>query len=237
MRPPRIPTPPQHPADDVAPGLRERKKAQTRQHISDVATTLFLERGFDEVTVAAIAAKADVSVKTVFNYFGSKEDLLFDREEEWVSCVSALAASAPEVGLIPLLMRDIQVRYPARPFGEWSRMRGQAAEGRKRFYRLISEHDSLQARMLVMNERMAASTRALVARTLGADEDDPVGLAAGALVHTAYVSTGRELTRCFLAATSPAESTRRAIAVGTEALGRLREAYATTPLVMDTTAP
>ncbi|MEV6184397.1 helix-turn-helix domain-containing protein, partial [Streptomyces sp. NPDC052015] len=53
----------------MAEGLRERKKRQARQHISDVATGLFLERGFDEVTIAEIAEAADVSVNTVYNYF------------------------------------------------------------------------------------------------------------------------------------------------------------------------
>jgi AcrR family transcriptional regulator len=62
--------------------LRERKKAATRQSISDVATRLFEQHGFERVTVAEIAAAADVSVKTVFNYFGSKEELFFDREQE-----------------------------------------------------------------------------------------------------------------------------------------------------------
>lgn len=60
-------------------GLRERKKRRTRQHLSDVATGLFVERGFDAVTIAEIAQAADVSVNTVYNYFPAKEDLFLDR--------------------------------------------------------------------------------------------------------------------------------------------------------------
>ena len=53
-------------------GPARRKKARTRLAISDVATRLFMERGFEHVTVAEIAAAADVSVKTVFNYFPAR---------------------------------------------------------------------------------------------------------------------------------------------------------------------
>ena len=67
----------------MAEGLRERKKRQTRQHLSDVATGLFLERGFEAVTVAEIAEAADVSVNTVYNYFPAKEDLFLDRAGAW----------------------------------------------------------------------------------------------------------------------------------------------------------
>ncbi|WP_255946834.1 TetR/AcrR family transcriptional regulator [Streptomyces odontomachi] len=59
--------------------LRERKKQATRQRISDVATRLFVARGFDEVTVAEVARAAEVSAMTVFNYFPRKEDLFIDR--------------------------------------------------------------------------------------------------------------------------------------------------------------
>lgn len=65
----------------MAEGLRERKKRQTRQYISDVATGLFLARGFDAVTIAEIAEAAEVSVNTVYNYFPAKEDLFLDRSK------------------------------------------------------------------------------------------------------------------------------------------------------------
>src|SRR5215204_5079341 len=62
-------------------GLRERKKQQTRELIADAARRLFVERGFDGVRVAEVARAADVSEKTVFNYFPTKEDLVYWRLE------------------------------------------------------------------------------------------------------------------------------------------------------------
>ena len=59
------------------PGLRERKKEQTRQLIADTARRLFAERSFEEVTVAEVARAADVAEATVFNYFPTKEDLFY----------------------------------------------------------------------------------------------------------------------------------------------------------------
>ena len=63
-------------------GLRERKKRQTREAIAAAAMALFHARGFDEVTVAEVARAADVSEKTVFNYFPTKEDLVFFRADD-----------------------------------------------------------------------------------------------------------------------------------------------------------
>jgi AcrR family transcriptional regulator len=63
-------------------GLRERKKRETRQRISDLATQMFLERGFDAVRVADIAERVGVSEKTIYNYFPTKESLVFDEADE-----------------------------------------------------------------------------------------------------------------------------------------------------------
>src|SRR5271168_1048423 len=61
---------------------RSRKRLATRQGISDAATQLFMERGFDHVTVDEIAEAADVGRMTVFNHFPRKEDMFFDLDEE-----------------------------------------------------------------------------------------------------------------------------------------------------------
>jgi AcrR family transcriptional regulator len=102
----------------VEPGLRERKKLQTRQNLYDAALRLFLERGFDNVSVAEIAAEADVSKMTVFNYFATKEDLVLHPMEEHVD----------ELGRI---VRD--------------RARGESAVGavRRRFLAALAERDPI----------------------------------------------------------------------------------------------
>lgn len=77
-------------------GLRERKKRQTRERIANAAWELFLDHGFEGVSVAAIARRADVSEATVFNYFPTKEDLVFHRmtdfEERMLEAVRARPA-------------------------------------------------------------------------------------------------------------------------------------------------
>ena len=82
--------------DGAAVGRRERKKAATRAAIVDAATTLFLDRGFDAVTVREIADQADVSPKTVFTHFPQKEALVFsDEDERHERLVAAVGDRAP----------------------------------------------------------------------------------------------------------------------------------------------
>ncbi|UYM04755.1 TetR/AcrR family transcriptional regulator [Solicola gregarius] len=69
-------------------GLRERKKRQTRESISRHATHLFLQRGFDQVTIAEIAETAQVAKMTVTNYFARKEDLALDLGDTFVSMLA-----------------------------------------------------------------------------------------------------------------------------------------------------
>src|SRR3954470_12290445 len=74
-------------------GLRERKKRRMYESVSDIAVGLFLERGFDAVSVAEVAAAAGISKPTLFRYFPAKEDLVLhrfaDHEDEAVRVVAA----------------------------------------------------------------------------------------------------------------------------------------------------
>jgi AcrR family transcriptional regulator len=76
-------------------GLRELKKAKTRKVIGDTALRLFIEKGYDKVTVAEIAQLSEVSVTTVFKYFPCKESLVFDEIEEYDEGLVRAVTSRP----------------------------------------------------------------------------------------------------------------------------------------------
>jgi AcrR family transcriptional regulator len=80
--------------DKPGTGLRERKKRIMRQQLSDTATRLFIESGFDAVRVADVAEECGVSEATVFNYFQNKEALVLDRLEATMASLPAALASA-----------------------------------------------------------------------------------------------------------------------------------------------
>jgi AcrR family transcriptional regulator len=86
-------------APGVTMGLRERKKAQTRELIAETAWRLFADRGFDQVPVTEVARQAQVALATVFNYFPTKEDLFYSRLEAFgarlVEAVGTRAAGEP----------------------------------------------------------------------------------------------------------------------------------------------
>src|SRR5215218_9458705 len=124
------------------PGLRERKKQQTRQLIADTARRLFTERGFEGVTVAEIAREADVSEKTVFNYFPTKEDLVYWRlesfEEELLATVRERAAGESVL--------DAFGRFVREPRGMLGQYDPDARERLAALTRMIVESPSLLTR-------------------------------------------------------------------------------------------
>ena len=77
------------------PGLRERKRQQTRERLSRAAMALFLERGFEATTLDDIAAAADISRRSFFHYFESKEDVVFAWQEESTAALIAAVAGRP----------------------------------------------------------------------------------------------------------------------------------------------
>ncbi len=91
----------------MAPGLRERRKQETRQAISNIATQMFVDRGFDEVTIAEVAEAAGVAKMTVTNYFPRKEDLVLDRAEAIERHLAdVIAARAPGESMLAAIRRD-----------------------------------------------------------------------------------------------------------------------------------
>jgi AcrR family transcriptional regulator len=85
----------------AASGLRDRKKQLTRARIAESALGLFAERGFEHVSVVEVAAAADVSPATVFNYFPTKEDLIYDSMGSYEeSLLAAIRTRSPESGVL-----------------------------------------------------------------------------------------------------------------------------------------
>ncbi|KYK07859.1 MULTISPECIES: TetR/AcrR family transcriptional regulator [Streptomyces] len=92
----------------VPTGRRERKKAATRQKITETALRLFLERGYDAVGIREVAAEADVAVTTLFSHFASKEALVFERDADFERClVGAVTGRGPDEPLMAALRREV----------------------------------------------------------------------------------------------------------------------------------
>lgn len=121
-------------------GLRETKKLATRQHIADVAMSLFVQRGFDHVTVAEVAGAAGVSEKTVFNYFPTKEDLFFDEVPERARRLTEAIRSRPEGEPILATLRRLQI-------GECARL---SSPGFAVFARTLEDSPALRLKELEM---------------------------------------------------------------------------------------
>ncbi|WP_076864038.1 TetR/AcrR family transcriptional regulator [Bradyrhizobium mercantei] len=161
-------------------GLRERKKEATRQAISDVATELFLARGFDNVSVAEVAEAAEVSRMTVFNYFPRKEDLFFDREEESRQMLRAAFAERPagEAPLMTLRRLVHSLADRAHPFAKFT-------DGTAKFWRTVAESPALSARAREMRDELVEDLATALAGALKRPLADADARLTAAMVITA----------------------------------------------------
>ncbi|MDF3823224.1 TetR/AcrR family transcriptional regulator [Leptospira sp. 96542] len=159
---------------------RSLNRLAMRQGISDTATRLFLERGFDHVTVDEIAAAANVGRMTVFNHFPRKEDMFFDRDEEGRELLrEALRQSEPGVAPIETLRllahRLVAEKSPVVEFSARSRSFIEAIEG----------SETLKARVRAMRDEFEQVMAVALAECARREPGDPdAELTAGLLLAT-----------------------------------------------------
>jgi AcrR family transcriptional regulator len=154
-------------------GLRERKKRLMRQQLSDTATRMFLDRGFDAVRVAEVAEACGVSEKTVFNYFPTKESLVLDRLEATMASLRtglADASVSPVQAALAILDRELA------GLTGWLAGQddpGQAAQAIRRFGDLIRVTPSLRAYQSDMMGRFVSVAAEILAARAGMSAGDP----------------------------------------------------------------
>jgi AcrR family transcriptional regulator len=168
-------------------GRRERKKAEVRARISESATAMFLERGFDAVSVSEVAEAADVARPTVFAHFARKEDLLFDRYPEAEAMVVAAINDRPDSmsavqALSGLLVGLADQGHPL------STIRARF----RRFWEVVAESRALQARARELVEQIEQAIAAAMART-GVPEPELTAALAVAAYRTVHLTAVRRI--------------------------------------------
>ncbi|MEU8144274.1 TetR family transcriptional regulator [Nonomuraea sp. NPDC048901] len=163
----------------MATGLRELKKQQTRQAISNAATRLFIERGFEAVTITEIAAAAQVAKMTVTNYFPRKEDLALDYHETFAASLARTVAdrSAGESALAALRREFLAgvERHDA--------VIGFSSQG---FARMISDSPTLTARLRDLHDQREEALAQVIATDTASAPGDLTARAAAALLGAAH---------------------------------------------------
>ncbi|MFD7136642.1 TetR/AcrR family transcriptional regulator [Streptomyces sp. NPDC059894] len=186
-----------HAESETAPapvGRRERKKAATRQAIADAALRLFLERGYDDVSIREIADAADVSTTTLFKHFTGKEALVFDRQDEMRTRLLDAVRERPEGQSVPAALREHALRY---------RLHGPQDEpGGAAFVALVNSTPALLDYQQAAWRDYTADLAAVIAEESGLPADDA---ACTALAHFAL-----EAPHAVRAHADGAEAVRRA---------------------------
>ncbi|WP_399093132.1 TetR/AcrR family transcriptional regulator [Streptomyces sp. BBFR2] len=210
--------------NDTAPparptGLRESKKQETRQLISDHATRLFVDQGFERTTIAEIADAARVAKKTVTNYFARKEDLALDHQDAFTASLAHTVATrrTGESALAALHRAFADDAATANPVAGFS---GPA------FARMVADSPTLSACLRGLHDQREHALAQALATATGASPDDiAVRTAAGLLgaVHRVLFTRIQELT---LAGRPDGEITAIVTAEADTAFGTLEPALA-----------
>ncbi|MEV3967877.1 TetR family transcriptional regulator [Streptomyces sp. NPDC050698] len=153
------------------PGLRERKKRRMYETVSDIAVRLFLEKGFDAVSVAEVAAAAEISKPTLFRYFPAKEDLVLYRIADHEGEAARVVGQAQEPPVEALRRHFLQGLERGDPVTGLNDHPDVLA-----FHALLYGTPSLVARAYTHQERSEAA----LAEVLGGDLD--ARLAAGQIM-------------------------------------------------------
>src|SRR4051794_28605337 len=155
-------------AESPEPGLRERKKARTRELIAETARDLFVEHGFERVTVSEIARAADVSQKTVFNYFPTKEDIFYWQLESFEEeMLGAVRSREPGESILAGFKRFLLSRS-----GLLGQHDPEARERLVAITRMIMESPSLLTREEQVLAANAQSLAEVIAQEAGARKGD-----------------------------------------------------------------
>lgn len=153
-------------------GRRERKKAATRQALADAALRLFLEHGYEQVSIKDVAEAADVSTTTLFKHFPGKEALVFDQDADKEAALVAAIRQRPAGASALDALRD---HVTGGAFTDAAHR-----PEFKAFMRLIENNPSLRdyhRRMWIRHEHAVART---IAEETAAPPDD---LSCRALAH------------------------------------------------------
>ncbi|WP_159945649.1 MULTISPECIES: TetR/AcrR family transcriptional regulator [unclassified Nocardiopsis] len=204
-------------------GLREAKKQETRRLISDHATRLFIAQGFEQTTIAQIAAAARVAKKTVTNYFPRKEDLALDHQEEFAASLArAVAARRPGESALAALRRafaaDTATQNPVAGFS------GQ------RFARMIAESPTLTVCLRGLHDQREHRLAQALADATGAQPDDITVQTAAALLGGVHRVLFQRIQTLTLSGSPNDEIARTVTAEATQAFDLLEGAlpdYAT----------
>ncbi|MFI7064330.1 TetR/AcrR family transcriptional regulator [Kribbella sp. NPDC050124] len=156
-------------------GLREIKKQETRQLISDQATRLFIAQGFEQTTIAEIADAARVAKKTVTNYFARKEDLALDHQDAFVASLADAAASRRTgESALAALRRDFEVAVASQD--------PVAGFAGPEFARMIADSPTLTVCLRGLHDQREQALAAVLAETTGEHPDDITVSTAAALL-------------------------------------------------------